>query len=179
MNPVAACIGETYDDCAAKLRGRGFKEDKSPRKPPLDMKKLGMADVRVPPPSLDRVPTCYVFEKDGLTVSIMPLPIAVAKVEVYFRASIPSEAVEVLLEQYSGVPNWTVRTLPDRSFRDHFPYFNERDRSNSFYAAKGVVALVQKGVIMGKLVLWIQTDDYHSQFRDYRDKRKKAAPNVK
>lgn len=45
----------------------------------------------------DLYPTSYIFKQDGITVTITPLPKAVAKIDVFFE-SVPPESVEMLLD---------------------------------------------------------------------------------
>ena len=115
----------------------------------------------------DLYPTSYVFKKDGITVTLTPLPTAVAKIDVYFE-SVPPEPVQLLLEHYSGVTDWKSLSLTDPEFERQFPLFSTTDSRNAFFTSKGVTALVQHDVGFGKLVLWIQANDYQRLLEQYR-----------
>ena len=115
----------------------------------------------------DLYPTSYIFKKPGVTITVTPLPKVVTKVDVFFESE-PSDPIEALLQRYSGVLGWQARDLSDPSFEVQFPLFSTTDKRNSFYVAEGVSALVQRDVGFGKLVLWIQKNDYQKLLQDYR-----------
>ena len=114
----------------------------------------------------DLYPTSYIFKKTGVTITVTPLPKVVTKMDVFFE-SLPSDPIETLLQHYSGVVGWKARDLSDASFKVQFPLFSTTDKRNSFYVADGVAALVQRDVGLGKLVLWIQKNDYQKLLQDY------------
>ena len=115
----------------------------------------------------DLYPTGYIFKSPGVTVSVTPLPKEVANIEVFFE-SVPSESVEKLLEAYSGFGGWNPYPLSDLNFKTQFPSFSTTNKGNSFYMAEEAVALVQRDVGLGKLVLWIQSSDYQARLQQYR-----------
>jgi hypothetical protein len=79
-----------------------------------------------------------------------------------------------LLERYSGVSGWKKMPLSDPAFAKHFPLFSAKDSRNSFLVAASLMALAQRDVGFGKLVLWIQTNDYPELLASYRSANKKT-----
>ena len=119
-------------------------------------KKYGDAEPNTYRPDL--YPTSYEFRRDGIKVSVTPFAKLAKKIDVFFDAA-QAEPAEVLLERYSGRHGWKQLPTSDSAFAKHFPLFSTEGR-NSFYSCGGVVALVQRDVGLGKLILWIQTTDY-------------------
>jgi hypothetical protein len=118
----------------------------------------------------DLYPTSYDFRQSGIKISATLLAKAAKKIDVFFDAAQP-DPVEVLLERYSGRTGWKQLSTSDALFAKHFPLFSTDDR-NSFYSCGGVLALVQRDVGLGKLVLWIQTSDYPDLLAQYRRSKK-------
>jgi hypothetical protein len=122
----------------------------------------------------DIYPASYIFRKDGITLTVTPLPKVIAAIDVFFE-SVPADSVEVLLQQYSGIAGWKMRPLTDPAFETHFPLFSTTDGRNTFYECNGEIALVQRDVGFGKLVLWIHVRDYPSLLEQYQKEAKGAS----
>jgi hypothetical protein len=134
-------------------------------------RKYGVSEANTYRPDL--YPTSYVFKEENVTITITPFAQIAKKVDVFFDAA-PPESVETLLERYSGVSGWEKRPLSDPTFTKHFPLFSTKDSRNSFLVAGSVMALAQRDVGSGKLVLWIQTNDYPDLLTGYRHAQKKT-----
>ncbi len=133
-------------------------------------KKYGEAEANTYRPDL--YPTSYEFRFDGAKITITPFTNLAKKIDVFFEAS-QAASVEDLLERYSGRFGWKSVPTSDPAFAKQFPLFSPEGR-NSFYSCGRVVALVQRDVGFGKLVLWIQTSDYPDLLAQYRKAKKKA-----
>lgn len=114
----------------------------------------------------DLYPTSYIFEKDGITITVTLFANRAKKLDVFFE-ELQVTSIENLLETYSGRSAWQALPTSDPAFAKHFPLFSTEGR-NSLYACDGVVALVQRDVGLGKLALWIQTSDYPNLLAQYR-----------
>lgn len=114
----------------------------------------------------DLFPTSFVFKKDGITVTVTPFQNRAKKLDVFFE-ELQVTSIEKLLETYSGRSEWRARPTSDPAFAKHFSGFSTEGR-NSLYAGDGVIALVQRDVGLGKLVLWIEKNDYPKLLAQYR-----------
>jgi hypothetical protein len=131
-------------------------------------KKYGDAEANTYRPDL--YPTSYVYTQSGIKISVTPFAKVAKKIDVFFHDA-QAEPIEVLLERYSGRPGWKQLPTTDPAFARHFPLFST-EGGNSFYSCSSVIALVQRDVGFGKLVLWIQTADYPDLLMHYRKSKK-------
>jgi len=120
----------------------------------------------------DLYATSYEFQKAGVKISVTILPDRASKIDVAY-AKRPAEEIAVLLQRYSGIGGWRRASTGDAGFARHFPLFDPTRAD--YFVAEGVVAMIQKDVGFGELVLWIQTEQYPNLLQGYRSKQKKRS----
>lgn len=137
---------------------------------PLDALKRKFGDARANTYRPDLYPTSFDFRQGSIKISVTPFAKVAKKIDVFFEDA-PADSVETLLERYSGCSGWNQIPTSDPAFAKHFSSFST-EAGNSFYSCDGVLALVQRDVGFGKLVLWIQTRDYPELLATYRKSKK-------
>ena len=84
----------------------------------------------------------------------------------------PAAAVPWLLERYSRTGGWQRAPNTDPRFARHYTPFDPNRQGNQLYVSSSGVALVQRDVGFGKLVLWIEEDAYPELLRERRRARR-------
>jgi hypothetical protein len=141
VTPLFAAIGASLDSVKGKYGG--------------------MAEIRGDPPS-------YAFRTGDAVVEIVLTPATISRINVFYAKS-PADALETLLERFSGRSGWKRRPIDDVEF-EQFPRYGVS--TDQFYSAGEVYALVRREFGSSKLMLLIQTPDFLRYSAEVREKRK-------
>lgn len=115
----------------------------------------------------DLYPTSYKYDCKNFNVEAAAVMNKVISLTIGFP-EIPPGTTSELLQQYSGVGNWSKRDIYDPSFPVQFPLYDQSSPKNEYFVADGAVALVQRGTPFGALSFWVHPTDYHEQMKAYR-----------